>query len=257
MKSMQTKQLGIIGAIVVGIVVAGIMIFYTTDLNQDIQVIEDQYAMDAEALYANLEANQVYVVDIRTPQAYATGHIPGSSIDYLYGETLDKRVNTIQNRLPDVASNAKIVLVDDDGTVADEVAQSMSDSGIETYYLQHGISNWNKELASTTTPKKIDAAQLWSQIQQNKDIYLLDVRQPEELKVTQISSSVNIPLADIFSDDIKQIPDDKPVVVICGSGNRATIATYALALEGIDFQVLDGGIKAWDAFLEQNNLESI
>ena len=72
-----------------------------------------------------------------------------------------------------------------------------------------------------------------------------------------ISGSENIPLEDLFDEDLSQIPTDKPVVVICGSGNRATIATYELAQYGIDFQVLVGGIKAWDNYLDENNLESI
>lgn len=253
---MQTKQIGIISGITVIIAVASVMAF-TVDLKQDIQVLEDQYAMNVDSVSANLESNEIYLVDIRTAEAYAADHIPGSSIDYLYGKTLEKRVNTIQNRIPEVASSAKIVLVDEDGTAASKAAELMNKKGIETYYLQEGISSWNEELSTTSTSKTIDAEQLWSQIQQNEDIYILDVRQPEEFDVTQISTSVNIPLADIFSDEIKQIPDDKPVVVVCGSGNRATIATYAMALEGIDFQVLDGGIIAWDAYLEQNNLESI
>ena len=253
---MQTKQIGIISAIAVIIAVASVMAF-TVDLNQDIQVLQDEYAMNADSVSASLESNQIFLVDIRTAEAYSAGHIPGSSIDYLYGKTLEKRVSTIQNRIPEVASSAKIVLVDEDGSVASEIAQSMSEEGIETYYLQDGITSWTEGLTSTDTPKTIDSEQLWLQLEQNEDIYLLDVRQPEELEVTQISSSVNIPLSDIFSEQINQIPNDKPVVVICGSGNRATIATYAMALEGIDFQVLDGGIIAWDAYLEQNNLESI
>ena len=127
---MQTKQVGIISGIAVIIAVASVMAF-TIDLNQDIQVLEDQYAISADSVYESLEANQIYLVDIRTAEAYAAGHITGSSIDYLYGETLEKRVSTIQNRIPEVASSAKIVLVDEDGTAASKAAELMSEKGIE------------------------------------------------------------------------------------------------------------------------------
>ena len=80
---------------------------------------------------------------------------------------------------------------------------------------------------------------------------MLDVREPDELLKSKINASVNIPLAEIFkSNQIDDIPKDKPVVIICGSGNRATIASYALAQKDIDFQILEGGIKAWDSFQE-------
>ncbi|KAF6242681.1 hypothetical protein C6988_05670 [Nitrosopumilus sp. b1] len=255
---MKTKQIGIIGAVMIGIAIAWTMTFFSADLNQDIQVIDTPYAIDASTLQNKIKEKQIFVVDIRDEQSYAAGHIPGSSFDYLYDSTLDKRVGTIQSRLPDVASTAQFVLIDEDGKVSNQIAQSMSENGIKTFYLEGGIESWGEELKTTSTPKKIDASQLYSKIQQNEDIYLLDVREPSELEVTKISSSVNIPLADVFStNQIEQIPDDKPVVVICASGNRATIATYALALEGIDFQVLEGGINAWDSFLEENNLNPI
>ena len=59
---------------------------------------------------------------------------------------------------------------------------------------------------------------------------------------------MNVPLAEIFQPNgMDDIPTDKPVIVICGSGNRATIASYMLAQEGIDFEILEGGINAWDS----------
>ena len=70
-----------------------------------------------------------------------------------------------------------------------------------------------------------------------------------------ISGNKNIPLAEIFiEDNISEIPTDKPVV-ICKSGNRATVATYELAKYDIDYQVLDGGMTAWDKYLGDNNLK--
>lgn len=81
---------------------------------------------------------------------------------------------------------------------------------------------------------------------------MLDVRQPEELLESRIEGIVNIPLAELFQPNgIDKIPKDKPVVIICGSGNRATIASYALAQESIGFMVLEGGMKAWNASIEE------
>ncbi|MBT6084082.1 MAG: rhodanese-like domain-containing protein, partial [Nitrosopumilus sp.] len=253
---MLSQQFVILGIAITVSVFAGILI--GTSMNQDAQTLDNPYAYDADTVYEKLQKNEIYVIDIRNESEYSKGHIPGSSIDYLYGDTLDKRISTIQKKLPDFTFDKKLVLVDNDGVHAKYIAKSMSDEGIETYFLKSGLSSWDKELEITTSAKIINSEKLTSLISQNEDIYLLDVREPSELEVTKIESSVNIPLSEIFEvNGMDDIPTDKPVIVICGSGNRATIATYALAQNEIDFQVLKGGIKAWDVYSETSELDRI
>jgi rhodanese-related sulfurtransferase len=197
----------------------------------------------------------VVIIDMRDSSSYMTGHIQGSSVDVMEGKTLEKRINTMFSRIPEVAERIHVVLVGDSESKAMDSAQIMNDAGIKTYYLLGGINSWDDDLSTKTTPTLTSSEELYQQLQNQDDIYLLDVREPSELEITMISGSKNIPLADIFiEENLSEIPTDKPVVVICGSGNRATIATYGLAQHGIDFQVLDGGITAWDKYLEENNL---
>jgi rhodanese-related sulfurtransferase len=238
------KLIWIAGIIVVAMV--GVLTFATQDASTNALAVStpDLVQMQSEG---------VMIVDIRDAESYMTGHIPGSAVDSLEGDTLEKRIKTIHSRVPQVASSEKIVLIGN-GNSASSAAQVMTKSGLETYYLQGGINSWIGELSSKKSNTVISPNELHSQIQDNGELYLLDVRQPEELEVTMITESVNIPLAELFAEDISEIPTDKPVVVICATGNRATIATYTLAQNGIDFQVLEGGIKAWDKYLVDNDL---
>ena len=208
---------------------------------------------------AQMQSEGAMIIDIRDAKTYMAGHIPGSSVDSLEGDTLEKRIKTINSRLPQVALSSQIVIVgsDDDSNSASKAAQIMTESGLETYYLQGGINSWNGELSNKKSDTLISSNELYMQIQDNAELYLLDVRESEELEATMITGSNNIPLAELFAGDMSEIPSDKPVVVICASGNRATIATYTLAQQGVDFQVLEGGIKDWDKYLEDNNLKRI
>ena len=195
------------------------------------------------------------VIDMRDSNLYMNGHIEGSSVDVMEGATLEKRINTMFDRIPKVMENIHVVLVGDSESKTADSVQIMNNAGIKTSYLAGGIQSWGNDLAIKMTPTLMSSEELYQQIQNQDDIYLLDVRESSELETTMISGSKNIPLDDIFIEgNLSEIPTDKPVVVICGSGNRATIATYELAQHGIDFQVLDGGIKAWDNYLEENNL---
>ena len=149
--------------------------------------------------------------------------------------------------MPEIVSSHSLVLVDDDGIKSKQAAQTMTEMGIRTYYLEGGMSNLSENL-TYNSKTMINSEELIQKITENEDLYLLDVRESDELLESKIDGVINIPLSEIFQPNgTDGIPTDKPVVVICGSGNRATIATYALAQEGIDFQVLEGGMNAWNS----------
>ena len=244
---MDTKAIGIVACISAIIGVIGGITVSTNDSSYD----ADKLAVDYETVDVLLKNNErVFVVDIRTTEQYQTGHIDGASHDVIDTETLDKRVKTLQNRLPEIISAYNFVLVDNTGIEAKKAAKTMNEMGIQTFYLDGGMNSISDTLESS--PKTIIQSQKLSEkLASDEDLFLLDVREPDELLKSKIDGSVNIPLAEIFQPNkMDEIPKDKPVIVICGSGNRATIATYAMAQEDIDFQVLDGGINAWNSFHE-------
>jgi len=240
---MQTKNVGIIASIIIGITIVGTMIVVTSSTQDS----SDIYAVNPDTLDILLQNKEhVLVVDIRSAEQYQSGHLYGASHDVLDSTTMEKRVKTLQSRLPEVTSTYNFVLIDNDGTQAKQTAHTMTDMGLHAFYLKGGMSNLSENLA-TSSQTVVDSEELANRLAANEDLYLLDVRQPDELLESKIDSAVNIPLAGIFQPNgMDDIPTDKPVVVVCGSGNRATIASYMLAQEGIDFQILEGGMNAWN-----------
>ena len=245
---MQRKIIVIISSIIIVIaIIGGLFVGVNTT-----QYGVDKYAVSSETVISLLQNKEhVLVVDIRSAEQYRTEHLDGAAHDMLDSTTLEKRIITIQKRLPEVESTYNFVLVDNDGIEAKQSAQSMTEKGIQTFYLKGGMNNLSENLVSSTHVV-INSEELMKKIAADEDLYLLDVRQPDELLESKIDDAVNIPLAQIFEPNgMNEIPTDKPVVVICGSGNRATIATYALAQEGVNFQVLEGGMKAWNKKIQE------
>jgi glyoxylase-like metal-dependent hydrolase (beta-lactamase superfamily II)/rhodanese-related sulfurtransferase len=77
------------------------------------------------------------------------------------------------------------------------------------------------------------------------DVEVLDVREPHERDEGYIPGSRNIPyrLVREWADDLQ---GGKPLVVICSSGSRASVAASALIAAGVDARpVLHGGVKDW------------
>lgn len=70
---------------------------------------------------------------------------------------------------------------------------------------------------------------------------LLDVREPIEKAVEQVSNAVNIPL-DQLRARLGELPRDREILVICRSGQRAYYATRLLLQRGFKARNLSGGL---------------
>ncbi len=75
-------------------------------------------------------------------------------------------------------------------------------------------------------------------------LYLLDVREPDEVADWQIPGAHNIPLGHLDSR-LDEIPTDKNIVVVCAAGTRALQGARNLAGHGRASRVLDGGMASW------------
>ena len=82
----------------------------------------------------------------------------------------------------------------------------------------------------------------------NKSEYtILDVRDEAEIIVHPISGTLNIPFSSLLknlSSHIAQIPKDKPVVVICRTGDTIEQIAELLLEHGYDVYNLSGGTKS-------------
>jgi phage shock protein E len=79
------------------------------------------------------------------------------------------------------------------------------------------------------------------------DALVLDVREPWEYAEGHVAGATLIPLAQV-ADRAGEVPADKPVYVICRSGNRSAQASEALVKAGKrDIRNVEGGMLAWEA----------
>ena len=142
---MQTENIGIITSIIIGIAIVDTITTVTRSTQND----ADIYAINSDTLDVLLQNKEhVLVVDIRSAEQYQSGHLYGESHDVLDLTTMEKRVKTIQNRLPEVTSAYNFVLIDDDGTQAKQTAQTMTYMGIHAFYLKDGMNSWNSQTES-------------------------------------------------------------------------------------------------------------
>lgn len=73
---------------------------------------------------------------------------------------------------------------------------------------------------------------------------LLDVREPMEYIDGHVPGAELVPMSQITLHT-KDVPRDRPVYVICATGNRSLAVTTFLARAGVDAWSVGGGTAAW------------
>jgi rhodanese-related sulfurtransferase len=94
----------------------------------------------------------------------------------------------------------------------------------------------------------ITPTELSSRLQSKDKVpFILDVREPQEFEMGHIEGAKLIPLGSL-PEHLADVPKDKPVVVVCRSGNRSGRAAAFLKEQGFtNIENLTGGMTAWSA----------
>jgi rhodanese-related sulfurtransferase len=229
--------------------------------------------IDAEALGTALIERELVLLDVREIEEYEAGHIEGAfnvPIRSL-GENL--------NLLPDL--DAEIIVICQGGARAMLATAALQTLGYDNAVnLKGGMGAWAGEGFPTTTDPFVPEAAtapdidetlvtavsdylselpqgyglvradaLNVELTENPDIFLLDVRSPDEWETGYIAGTEFVWI-NSFLSNLDVLPDDTdaPIVIYCGSSYRAGIAVVMLELMGYtDVRNLIGGINAWNA----------
>jgi len=105
---------------------------------------------------------------------------------------------------------------------------------------------WQRVIAPKLSGVKSISAREYMKMRNHPHV-LLDVRQPGEWASSHPKTAMHIPLGEV-SKRMREIEQDKPVVVICASGNRSAMAATALAKSGFETVYnFSGGMSAWQS----------
>jgi rhodanese-related sulfurtransferase len=198
------------------------------------------------AALARDEARTLYRFDVRTPEEYAAGHIPG-----FRGAPGGQLVQEIDMFAP--VRGARIVLADDLGPRADMTASWLAQMGWETLVLDGGFDgaletgSWRPNRPAAPDAPTISARALAEKLRDG-GVVVVDVGPSPAHRRAHVPGAwfairARLPRA------LERMSDGRPIVLTSPDGVLARLAARDLAQirPDLDVRALDGGLEAWIA----------
>jgi rhodanese-related sulfurtransferase/glyoxylase-like metal-dependent hydrolase (beta-lactamase superfamily II) len=182
------------------------------------------------------------VVDVRTDRQFDEAHIPGAVGITALSTGFGSRLAWIADR------TEEIVLVGRDDEDALHAAKLATAVGIRKIagYLHGGMTSWREDGRPVARVQRLAIGDLDARAAAQDGLQILDVREVREWQAGHIPGSVHVPY-----HDIDGMPDgldpQRPIAVVCASGQRAAVAVGLLARHGARslVHVVDGGVGTW------------
>lgn len=183
------------------------------------------------------------IVDTRSAQKFAAGHVPGT-----FNIPLGKSFLNWSGAL--VPANADLYLVTDRDS-EDAVSEILGElckiglTRVRGVFRGEVVREWKSRYGDLERVPQIDPAALRGDGENG--VQIVDVRNPDEWSKGHLPSAHHIPLA-ALPDRLNELDTNAPIVLQCQGGVRSAIATSFLLSRGIsNVSNLAGGYQAWVA----------
>jgi glyoxylase-like metal-dependent hydrolase (beta-lactamase superfamily II)/rhodanese-related sulfurtransferase len=179
--------------------------------------------------------DEAVVLDIRPPVQFGAGHFPGSINIGIGSPSFSTWTGFI------VPGEKAIALVVNSAEEAKRARLELARIGFDNLlgYIKAGELTATQKLPQTS-PEQLKASL------RNEGPLVLDVRTPNEWKSGHIEGACHVPLAS-FGRELPDLPNDRRIAVICGSGYRSSVASSLLQARGYrDVENVAGGMNAFN-----------
>jgi hydroxyacylglutathione hydrolase len=204
---------------------------------EPVGVLREPVALQPDEFEA-AAANGV-VIDTRSPEAFAGGHVPGS-LSVGLGSSFPTWAGTV------LAEETRVYLVLDDSGDLLKVSWELLRIGYDQPkgWLAGGMGAWRSAAKPIDRLPQFDAPSLRDAVEAG-DVHVIDVRQPAEWAAGHIEGATFITGAEM-PERLADVPADRPLAVVCGSGFRSTVIASLLRASGRrDVSNMSGGMSAW------------
>jgi glyoxylase-like metal-dependent hydrolase (beta-lactamase superfamily II)/rhodanese-related sulfurtransferase len=202
--------------------------------------VEDPRPLSA-AQAGEVLAKGACVLDVRSPEEFGAGHVPGALNVWIESPQFSARAGWF---LP---PDTPVVLVAGGPTDLSRAARGLSRIGLDAIagHLQWGMTEWRSQGLPVSTVPQITVHDLATMREERADLVVVDVREPFEWAEGHVEGAVHLPMAEAVRR-MAELAADRPKAVLCAGGLRSSTVISALAREGMrHWYNVSGGMTAW------------
>jgi hydroxyacylglutathione hydrolase len=184
-------------------------------------------------------AGGAMIIDGRTPEEFAAGHLAGSINVGLNGRYAEFAGSV-------VPSDVDIVLVVDEGFEL-EARNRLARIGFDRVvgHLDNPLGVMADHPDRVQRASRLTAAEFRARRGDIEGLQLVDIRNPGEVALGTIDGALAIPVGQL-PDRIEELDTDAPTVVFCAGGYRSSVGASVLREAGFgDVSDIIGGYSAW------------
>jgi hydroxyacylglutathione hydrolase len=187
-------------------------------------------------------SEDVLLVDVRTDLQFDDAHIPGAVAIPAVQAGFGTRLAWLADR------DQEIVLIGRDDEDARRAAGLALAVGIRRLggFLHGGMTEWRREARPVERIERLELDDLPERAKAEPGLQILDVRERSERDSGYVPGSLFEPWHDIHALP-EELDPERPVAVMCASGQRAGVAASLLQRHGARhvFHVVKGGVPRW------------
>jgi len=199
--------------------------------------------LDGEVLDRELERGAL-LVDARSMEAHAAQRVPGS-LSVPAGSSFGTWLGWV------VDPDRPVVMLVDDLTELDGIARQAMRIGFDSIvgHVDGGMRGWRAAGRAVQAGSLLDVDRLAAQLAPGgaEVPLVIDVRQASEYEAGHVPGSVHIGAGELPAK-LDGLPRDRPIVTICASGYRSSVAASLLRAAGFErVGVVAVGVPTWEA----------
>jgi glyoxylase-like metal-dependent hydrolase (beta-lactamase superfamily II)/rhodanese-related sulfurtransferase len=185
-------------------------------------------ALEPPDFVERTRARGALVVDVRSYDAYGGQHVPNSLSLPIAGNFA-----TFAGWV--IPENARIFIVADDNEQVDASVRQLRRVGLDRVagYLEGGTSAWVREGYPAAHVEQLSPEEVNAAASSGEAMTLVDVRARSEFEASHIDGAVNIPAPDLRSRH-NELDSSYPVLLMCSSGQRSSLAASILERNGFE-----------------------
>lgn len=197
---------------------------------------------DPVSFHQQSKEKNTIILDIRPYEAFGGQHVPGAyHIDF--GGNFSTFAGWV---LP---PDTDILLVSQSPSQSEEAVIQLRRVGLDRTigYLEEGMYEWGKAGLPSEQVGQISVEKVNQRITGDSKVILLDVRAKREFLTGHIHGAINIPFPDLRKR-FAELDRSIPILVICNTGHRSSIATSLLKQYGFkEVSNVVGGMTGYNA----------